>query len=241
METGTDVIGIEKALDIEPTGFSFSGDIGKLAEAMAKAQSEIRTAVKDSKNPFYKSSYADLTSVWDACRGPLSKNGLAVLQPTTTAINGEVELVTFIIHSSGQWVKGTLRVTPGKMKGQSFELSKDPQSLGSAITYARRYGLASMVGVAPEGDDDDGEKAMGRTKSGDQLSEASRALASRMYDFLCAKYNGKVEGVQAEIKQTCKDEGLPVVAKFGKMTNDAITHLWKVWGKEVIEFEGSAK
>jgi hypothetical protein len=127
-----------------------SPDIGKLAEALAKAQSQMKGASKDSSNPFFKSKYADLSSVWNACREPLGYNGLAVIQ-TTDEKDGVIELITSLVHSSGQFIRGRLPLKPVK---------NDPQGVGSAISYARRYGLSSIVGVIQE--DDDGEHAMDR-------------------------------------------------------------------------------
>ncbi len=127
--------------------------IGKLAEAMAKVQIEISKAHKDSMNPFFKSKYADLTSVWDACREPLSKHDLAVVQTNTVGTEGYLVLVTTLMHKSGEWIEGTLPIKPVK---------NDPQGIGSAMTYARRYALSAMVGICP--DDDDGEVAMGRKR-----------------------------------------------------------------------------
>ena len=123
-----------------------SETIGKLAEALAKAQGQIVNASRDKENPFFKSKYADLASVWGACREALSANGLSVVQ--TTEIADAVVLTTQLLHSSGEWISGQLSVVPGK---------KDPQGIGSAITYLRRYGLAAIVGVATE--DDDAESA----------------------------------------------------------------------------------
>jgi hypothetical protein len=124
-----------------------SDSIKEIAAALAKAQGEIKGAVKDSTNPHFKSKYADLASVWDACRAALSKNGLAVFQTTETTADG-IFLVTTLAHSSGEWMRGTFPVQP---------VQNTPQGLGSAMTYARRYSLAAMVGVAPE--DDDGQAA----------------------------------------------------------------------------------
>ena len=125
-----------------------SQEIGKLAAALVKAQGTLKGAVKDSKNPFFKSDYADLTSVWDACRDALTSNGLAVVQ-TTDGIPEAIEVVTTLMHSeTGQWISGRLPMRPVKC---------DPQSIGSAITYARRYGLAAIIGVCPI--DDDGNAA----------------------------------------------------------------------------------
>lgn len=128
-----------------------SDQINELASALAKAQSEIKGAVKDANNPFFKSKYADLESVWEACRGPLAKNNLAIVQASQIGEFGAV-LVTTLMHSSGQWIEGVYPVDPVK---------KDPQGLGAATTYARRYALAAMVGVCSI-EDDDGESAMNR-------------------------------------------------------------------------------
>jgi hypothetical protein len=137
-----------------------SENINDLAAALSKAQGQITGALKDSANPFFKSKYADLASCWDACRGPLSANNLAVTQfPETIATQFEktVEratyLVTTLLHGSGQWMRSSLLVQP-----------KDdtPQAMGSALTYARRYALTAIVGVAQV--DDDGNAASGRSE-----------------------------------------------------------------------------
>lgn len=128
-----------------------SQEIGSFAAALAKAQSEIKGALKDSDNPFFRSKYADLSSVWEACRMPLTKNELSVIQ-TISGDSDNIIVTTMLIHSSGQWVKDSLTMAPVK---------KDPQGAGSAITYARRYALAAIAGVAPE--DDDGNAASGKS------------------------------------------------------------------------------
>jgi len=124
-----------------------SANIGALAGAMAKAQAEVEGAAKDRVNPHFKSSYATLASVWDACRGALSKHGIAVVQ-SPVADGALVTVTTLLAHSSGEWIRSAL-------SAQARDAT--PQSVGSAVTYLRRYGLAAMVGVAPE--DDDGQLA----------------------------------------------------------------------------------
>lgn len=126
--------------------------INELAAALAKAQGEIKSAAKDSTNPHFKSKYADLASIWDACRSALSKNGLAVAQITATTDTGKVRVTTTLMHASGQWIEGELDVKP---------MQDTPQGIGSTVTYCRRYALAAMVGVAPD-DDDDGYAASER-------------------------------------------------------------------------------
>jgi hypothetical protein len=125
--------------------------INELAKALALAQSEIVGAVKDSTNPHFKSKYADLESVWDAIRIPLSKNGLSVAQLTDVTSDGKLILKSVLLHTSGQSLTS---VMPVLMTQQT------PQACGSAISYARRYALAALVGVYQT--DDDAEAAQGR-------------------------------------------------------------------------------
>jgi hypothetical protein len=129
-----------------------SDSIAALAAALSKAQADITGALKDSSNPFFKSKYADLASCWDACRKQLSANGLAVIQ-TTDIIADNLVLITTLAHSSGEWVKS---ITPILMKDHS------PQAQGSGITYARRYALAAIVGLAQIDDDAEAAQARGR-------------------------------------------------------------------------------
>lgn len=144
---------------IEQGPVEMSTTIGKLAAALAKAQAAIHHAVKDATNPHFGSRFADLTSVIDACREPLASNGIAVLQPAT-ADGKRVRVRTMLAHESGEWYAAALTLTAA---------ADTPQAVGSCITYGRRYGLQSMVGVGSE--DDDGEGAEGR---GPQAQRARR-------------------------------------------------------------------
>jgi len=140
-----------------------SDSIAGLAAALSKAQATMTSAKKDSTNPHFKSRYADLASIWDACREPLTKNGLAIVQlPGKDEAGYYVE--TVLTHASGEFIADKLHIVPTK---------DDPQGLGSAITYARRYGLSAVAGIAP--DDDDAEAAMGRTDV--RREQSARALA----------------------------------------------------------------
>lgn len=131
-----------------------SDNCKELFSALSIVQSKLRGALKDSKNPFYKSNYADLQSVWEACRDLLAENGFCVIQTTDTDELGDY-LITTLGHTSGQWQRGRLRLTLVK---------QDPQAMGSALTYARRYALAAIVGLHQT--DDDGEAAMKRPDLG---------------------------------------------------------------------------
>lgn len=158
-------------------GFETSPTVGKLAEALAKAQAEIKGATKDSDNPFFKSKYADLESVWEACRTALTNHGIAVIQGPH-ASGQTLFVTTMLLHSSGEWARSTLSTT---LKDQS------PQVVGSATTYLRRYGLSAMAGVAPK-DDDDGNAAQGNT--GGPVTRAARREAAQDASRRDAAENG---------------------------------------------------
>lgn len=129
-----------------------SSSIGAIAKALAAAQREIGVAVKDVTNPHFRSKYADLQAVDEACRPALSKHGIAISQGTSY-LDGFVAVTTRLMHAeSGEYIESTLHIAPGK---------HDAQGVGSAITYARRFGLSALAAV-PAGVDDDGEAAVGR-------------------------------------------------------------------------------
>ena len=130
-----------------------SESIKELATALSKVQGELTYAKKDSANPFFKSRYADLESVWDACRSLLAKNGLSVIQMPGNYFEGRMWLVTKLCHTSGEWIEQEMSVPVQKA---------DAQGAGSALTYMRRYALAAFVGVVQA--DDDGNAASQQTK-----------------------------------------------------------------------------
>lgn len=120
----------------------------QIATALLNAQREMGTAIKDSSNPFFKSKYADLNSIREACMPSLNKYGIVVLQPTVH-IEGKNFVKTLLLHESGETIECLTEIIYSKVN--------DAQSQGSGITYARRYGLQSLVNVGA--DDDDGNKA----------------------------------------------------------------------------------
>ena len=129
----------------------------ELYAALAKAQGQIRGAVKDSTNPHFKSSYADLASVWEACRKALSDNGLCIIQQPVAAPAGFVALETTLGHSSGESVTSRFSMPVAQ--------ANNAQAIGSALTYARRYALSAFVGIAPEDDDGNGATNGGPVRS----------------------------------------------------------------------------
>jgi ERF superfamily len=166
-----------------------SEQIAELAAALATAQAAMRGAVKDSENPFFRSKYADLASVWEACREPLTANHLAIVQFPRATFEGKpeayewttrtgevrygvrvptvVSVLTRLMHSSGQWLEDTT---------STMLPNADPQAVGSAITYLRRYALAAVAGVAPEDDDAEAAHTASRAQALPKSTPASAPL-----------------------------------------------------------------
>lgn len=130
----------------KPVGVAVHKSIGA---ALAAAQSQMGPALKDSTNPAFKSKYADLASVMAACMPALSAHGIAVIQPPCSDADGNRSVKTVLIHGeTGETLECAVPLIVSK---------NDMQGYGSAVTYARRYGLMAMAGIAP--DDDDGNAA----------------------------------------------------------------------------------
>lgn len=170
---------------------------GELFGALAAAQAEIGGAAKNSENPHLRSQYADLASVWAACRLALASKGLCVIQRTLDTDGFVVSIETILAHKSGQWISGTTTMRPSK---------SDPQGYGSALTYARRYALASMVGVAPE--DDDGNAASGPSET--ITAEEASAIRARL------------EAIGVDLAQFCRWAGVPAVTQIPAANRDAV-------------------
>lgn len=182
-----------------------SENINELAAALAKAQGEIGGALKSSDNPFFKSKYADLTSVMDACRAPLSKNGIAIIQIPGGDDQGNISIETMLVHSSGQWISGAIGCKPGKA---------DAQGAGSVITYLRRYALAAMTGVTPE--DDDGEGAVGRGKAGGPEMEPRKVAVTSGAAKAKAAVPPSSDWANQAIKTIAGISTLPALAEWWK-------------------------
>jgi hypothetical protein len=124
-----------------------SDSMKAIAPALLKAQERIEGAIKDRMNPAFRTKYADLGSVMDACKQALNDNGIVIVQTHEPAEQGRIRLTTTLLHTSGEWVQGTEDMPLGK---------SDPQGYVGATTYARRNGLAAIIGVCPEDDDGNG-------------------------------------------------------------------------------------
>ncbi len=207
-----------------------SESIKNIATALCNAQHEIKGAVKDSTNPFFKSSYADLQSVITAIKEAAFKNGLSYTQPTAFIELGEnnhqLVVATRIMHNSGEWIEGQYPISPTK---------PDPQSLGSAISYSRRYALAAIFGVAQI--DDDAEAVTHttnkypnkwETKTTQQATPQAQASnlisdAQRIRLFSIAKTNGYTEAdIKTYLKEYCGIESSKQILKadYDAIVND---------------------
>ena len=147
-----------------------SESITDLATALCLAQAEMGGAIKDSNNPFFKSSYADLTSVIKVIKEPFAKYGLSFVQlPVTSAGGNGIGVSTMLMHKSGQWLQGEYLLPMDKVT---------PQGAASSITYARRYALQSLVGIPSV--DDDSEMAMYRNEPAPVAAPPAKRVSKKL-------------------------------------------------------------
>jgi hypothetical protein len=180
-----------------------SDSIIKIAPALVASQEEIRFAIKDSTNPHFKSRYADLGSVIDAVKKALNDNGIAFIQTPTESQSGTLALTTRLIHNSGEWIEDTAICPLQK---------NDPQGYGSALTYLRRYSLASITGLYQ--DDDDGNAASMPLKPTKSIEtyilslESANSLSELQTTYLAAlaefKSNSSAVNQLAKVKDAMK-------------------------------------
>lgn len=182
-----------------------SEQIAQLAGALARAQGKIRTATKDRlarvkmrAGGEYTYRYATLDDIWDACRPALAENELSVVQVPLSDAAG-LQLETLLAHSSGEWISGTMQlpVVADRMSGL--------QAMGSAITYARRYMLAAMVGVTTgDAADDDGEAAKAVERP---PVDRPATNGTGPWQRLVARIKGELELGEAEARAILKELG----------------------------------
>lgn len=192
------------------TTTGLAGIVSKLATALAKAQGEMEGATRGSSNPAFRSKYADLASVWDAIREPLSKHGLSVVQLPCQAPDGHVGLVTMLLHESGESISQVFYM-PVKDRTNA-------QAVGSALTYARRYSLMAVCGIAPE--DDDGNGASGqRGQSAPQQVDTAAALSRFESSWAAAGTLEQQKTVFTELRASA----IPDQSKMGLLSKMADT------------------
>ena len=147
-----------------------SDTISALASALAEFQGEVENATKGSVNPAFRSKYADLAEILNTVRGPLSKHGLSITQHPSFG-TGMVSVETLLLHKTGEWISSVISAPVGK---------QDAQGVGSAITYCRRYALASICGIAQE--DDDANASIGKAPARDKVPTSPAKDAPQVPD-----------------------------------------------------------
>lgn len=205
--------------------FEMSATIGTLIGALAKARKQFKPVIKSSSNPFFKSKYADLAEVIEATKDGLSDNGLAVLQPPAFAREtGTVEILTLVAHSSGEWIKGILDMPTTKT---------DAWSVGSAITFGRRYSYSAIVNVASE-EDDDGNGAVSGEFKKPTKEETAAEFDQRTADQQALKVF-EIQAIDEAIKRTGKTEA-EVSAYLGLIGYKRIEHVLRSQFKEFLKW-----
>jgi hypothetical protein len=216
-----------------------SESIKELATALAKAQGEIKGALKDSANPFFKSKYADLSSVVEAIRGPLAVHGLSYVQIAHDSDNS-AKIETLILHNSGEWLScGAVSVPVSKADAQGF---------GSAMTYARRYGLSAAFGVAPE--DDDGNAAAknppkkvateGFQISGPDGVVTQTTITKQETPGQIVDTELSIDGMTPEMVKALRIEAMRIMGDFLTIGAKAALGSWTAFKKDADEREVTA-
>lgn len=213
-----------------------SPEIDKIAAAMVQVQAQMKPAVKDATNPHFRTKYADLSAIWEACRKPLSDNGIFAAQDVTSD-DHSVSVVTRLTHVSGQWMEfGPLRIPLSK---------HDAQGVGSGTSYGKRYSLSAALGVVAE-DDDDGNRASERTPEQRQQDRRDNAAATqRVADRVReqkAQTNGHAAPPPNVNPQTGEitDDGLLTVRNVAE-TSGTNSKSGKAWTKFTIHFSDGSK
>lgn len=180
-----------------------------IAKALIKAQSEMSNPTKGSANPFFKSKYADLNAVREAVIPTLNTNGIVVLQPIVH-IEGKNFVKTILLHESGETIESFTEIIYSK--------TNDAQAQGSGITYARRYGLQSLVCIGA--DDDDGNKASGLTDKETPAKTLKKETPPKGNNAPAPTENDDLLGALQEVKAAQSRESLSQIwnnykAQFG--------------------------
>ena len=165
-----------------------SENITLLSIALLKAQKEMGTALKDAKNPYFKSSYADLKAVIEAIKGPLNNNGISFLQAITGTGESLPFVETVLLHESGQYFCSLTPIFCSK--------PNDPQSFGSGVTYSKRYALQAFLGLPTE--DDDGNKEADKTDKQTKPKSTPKAKQNEIVEMAWLAFEAKHQAILTE-------------------------------------------
>jgi hypothetical protein len=215
-----------------------SQSIANLTASLVKAQAKIEGAAKDKTNPHFRSKYADLSSVVEAIKGPITDQGLAYTQVLHDA-DASAKVETIILHSSGEWLScGVISVPVSK---------HDAQGYGSALTYARRYSLSAAFGVAPEDDDGNAAAAAAPRTVAQQVVDAKVTPTSGLREQLKPEQLKRVDKVASEVID-CMEAGevgtAYVVIEEAKLDTDEKAALWTFFDSKIrsaLKAEGKTR
>lgn len=220
-----------------------SPEIIEITKALNKLQGEIKGAKKDSKNSHFNSKYSDIESNWEAVRELIAKNGLFLAQTEElTEHEEQLVIVSTVLHVSGQWIEGDLRLPISRI---------DAQGKGSAFTYAKRYAMQGILGIAPI-DDDDGNAAVEAKKFDNSRKELEAADKQREYASKAPSKASSSEPVNYElgkrpyaivdgVENPYKEEGIDWrkvqfhISKFDKTTpltkvaEERLMNFYRTW------------
>lgn len=225
-----------------------SETIINLSKALVETQKELKQPLKDAKNPFFKSEYVPLENVAEAITESATKHGLAFSQYATTTETGNVSVGTIVFHESGEFIE----FPPLILKPENTK----PQSIGSAITYAKRYSLSAVFGITSD-KDDDGNKANGNGEPQKQQQKRNQKQAqndepdvhaivekyvqqlavlgvkrANVVEYVCNKHNvGNMFDIQpnvlvGEIKQIWLKKKNEARAKYEEQNEKGIDSEW---------------
>lgn len=195
-----------------------SPELDQLAKALAAAQAEMKNATLNKVNPHFKSKYADLAAIRDTVTPALTKHGIAVVQGTDTT-EGSIIVFTRLIHASGQWIESRFPIPYDK-----------PQTMGSGITYGRRYTLSAVCNIAAD-EDDDGNAA------NDKAAAPPEKKAYERSGIVRAEFERLQKGIhQIEATGTMED-----LALFWKNNAKTIAALPADWREELDNTKEEAK
>ena len=174
-----------------------SETIIELSKAFAKMQMELEQPLKNANNPFFKSKYVPLENVVDSITRASSKHGLSFTQFPSSDENGNVTVGTMVMHESGEWIE----YDPICLK----PVKNDPQAVGSAITYAKRYALSAIFGITSDNDDDGNEatqpgKATSKAVPNKQVPTTNNKIPKEVF-------KAYKDGIQSVIDRTGKNDG----------------------------------
>ncbi len=174
-----------------------SETIIELSKAFAKMQMELEQPLKNANNPFFKSKYVPLENVVDSITRASSKHGLSFTQFPSSDENGNVTVGTMVMHESGEWIE----YDPICLK----PVKNDPQAVGSAITYAKRYALSAIFGITSDNDDDGNEATqLGKTESKTTQKKQVPTTSNKIPKEVVKAYK---DGIQSVIDRTGKTDG----------------------------------